>query len=466
MQSTERINQRDMRELERRKRQQAKPTYSMYLIVMCAVVILVHIVDEIASSLGSMVQSSIVNEFFVVNMGMEYNEGLASMALLSIVSGQISVLAPFYKALADKFGRKMFLVVNTIGFALGLFICSLANNFVVYAIGFSLISFFVAHDMQVVFILESAPKEKRATIYAITKCLGTVGLVLVPILRRVFLDADATNWRPLFVIPAVVGLAVGIIGQLFIRETSVFVDSRIAYLEKPYEERHPKKEKKAVKEKKKDTGRKAGVFPAIKYLFTHNKDLRWLTLTYVILSTAMIPLSGYYESIMTTGGMTTAQITDAQFVYPFGYAAIILAGGLIGDRFGRKNTSVFTGVMSMVTFCLFVYGVANGWNSYLIGALYSMFLGGYWTCMDYLSVMASEKVPTDVRGSVLGAMNLIQFVGIGLGMGCTIGGLAILSSTPVGIICSVVAVPILVVSLFLLVTKVKETKGTDLDSIE
>ena len=468
MKNAEKINQRDLRELERRRKQQAKTPYAAYLFVLCVVVTLIHVVDEIATNLGNMVQSSVVNEFFVLGLGQTYNEGLATMGTLSLVVGQLSLIAPFYKSLADRFGRKMFLVLNTFGFGVGLFICFISQNFLLYAVGLAIINFFIAHDMQVVFILETAPKDKRATIYGLTKCLGTVGLVLVPVLRRVFLDADATNWRPLFMIPGILALIVGIIGLFFIFESKVFVDSRIAFLEKPYEERHPVKTKLTKEEKKalKKSQRKAGVFPAVKYLFTHNKDLRWLTIAYIVLSVAMVPMSQYYESIMTTGGMTTAQVTDAQFVYPFGFAAIIMLGGLIGDKFGRKRTSLVTGIVSMITFCLFVYGACHGWNSYFIGVLYSLFLGGYWTCMDYLTLMVTEKVPTDVRGSALGAFSLLQFAGVGVGMGSLLGGLAIFNTAFVGTICAFIAVPAMVISLLIAITKVKETKGVDLDSID
>jgi len=464
----ERIEQREQEELLRRKKQLEKKPYNMYLLVLCVVVVLVHIVDEITTNLSNMVQSSVVTEFFVMGMGLEYNEGLATMAAVSAPLGIISMLAPFYKSLADRFGRKMFLVLNTFGFALGLSICFLANHYMVYLVGTAVIGFFIAHDMQVVFILETAPKDKRATIYAVTKCLGTIGLVLVPVMRRFFLDADATNWRPMFGLPAFAAIAVGIVGLLFIYESRVFVQSRIDYLEKPYEERHPVKAKLSKEEKKalKKSQRKAGVFPAIKYLLTHNKDLRWLTITYVVLSIGLVPIANYYESIMSTGGMSTAEITNAQFVYPFGFALIILLGGLIGDKFGRKMTSVFNGCLSVVSFCLFVFGASHGWNSYFIGVLYSCFLGGYWTCLDYLSVMASEKVPTDVRGSTLGALSLLQMAGCMVGMVVLTVSLAVFATAFVGTLCAVVAVPSIVACMVLTVLKVKETKGVALDEID
>lgn len=464
----EKMELREQKELLRRKKQLEKKPYNLYLLVLCIVVVLVHIVDEITTNLSNMVQSSVVTEFFVMGMGLEYNEGLATMAAVSAPLGIISMLAPFYKSLADRFGRKMFLVLNTFGFALGLSICFLANHYMVYLVGTAVISFFIAHDMQVVFILETAPKDKRATIYAVTKCLGTIGLVLVPVMRRFFLDADATNWRPMFGLPAFAAIAVGIVGLLFIYESRVFVQSRIEYLEKPYEERHPVKAKLSKEEKKalKKSQRKAGVFPAIKYLLTHNKDLRWLTITYVVLSIGLVPIANYYESIMSTGGMSTAEITNAQFVYPFGFALIILLGGLIGDKFGRKMTSVFNGCLSVVSFCLFIFGASHGWNSYFIGVLYSCFLGGYWTCLDYLSVMASEKVPTDVRGSTLGALSLLQMAGCMVGMIVLTVSLAVFATAFVGTLCAVVAVPSIVACMVLTVLKVKETKGVALEEID
>ena len=468
MANVDKINQRELRELDRRRKQLEKKPYNMYLLVLCVVVVLVHIVDEITTNLSNMVQSSVVTEFFVVGMGLEYNEGLATMAAVSAPLGAISMLAPFYKSLADRFGRKMFLVLNTFGFALGLTICFLSNHYMVYLIGTAVISFFIAHDMQVVFILETAPKDKRATVYAVTKCLGTIGLVLVPVMRRIFLDADATNWRPMFGLPAIAAIAVGLVGLFFIYESRVFVKSRIDYLEKPYEQRHPAKVKLTKEEKKalKKQQRKAGVFPAIKYLLTHNKDLRWLTITYVVLSIGLVPISSYYESIMSTGGMTTAEITNAQFVYPFGFALIILLGGLIGDKFGRKTTSVASGVMSVISFCMFVYGASHGWNSYFIGVLYSCFLGGYWTCLDYLSVMASEKVPTDVRGSTLGALSFLQMGGCMIGMVVLTVSLAVFANAFVGTLCAVVAVPAIVACMLLTIFKVKETRGVALEEID
>ena len=44
-------------------------------------------------------------------------------------------LVPFYKALADKFGRKPFLVLNTLGMGVGMALAWWSPNMVLYFIG-------------------------------------------------------------------------------------------------------------------------------------------------------------------------------------------------------------------------------------------------------------------------------------------------------------------------------------------
>ena len=70
-----------------------------------------------------------------------------------------------------------------------------------------------------------------------------------------------------------------------------------------------------------------------------------------------------------------------------------------------------------------------------------------------------------VRGSALGGLSLLMYVGVFVGMGGLIGGLTMFPTTFVGTICTFVAVPAMLVGIWMILTKVKETKGTDLDAI-
>ena len=389
------------------------------------------------------------------------------MTAISTPLGMVSMLAPFYKALSDKFGRKMFLVLNTVGFSLGMIIAYFSNSIVGYSIGIAIISFFIAHDLQVVYIQESAPPKYRATIYAVTKGIGTFGLFAVPFLRRFFVDRDASLWKNVFLIPGLCGLGVALLTQLLTKESKVFLEQRVNHLKQPYEVRHPEKKKLTKEEKKaaKAKANKSGVFSAISYLFHNNKDLMWTTISVIIFAIGMMGIAMNVNVIMATG-MNEQEITNAQSVYAFGYAILVIIFGLIGDNLGRKPTVLITGIMSIVTFILFVIGVRNHWNSWLIGVLYSGFLGGYWTSQDYMVFMASEKVPTKIRGSVLGGLNLLQYIGIGVGTLLLTVAQVFISDDMIGIACAISAIPGMIVAMFLIMKYTSDTKGTDFEALD
>ena len=467
MKTPEQLQAKDTKELEFRKRQLAKPEYGHYLLVLCIVITLIHIVDEICTNTPSMVESNAIKAFFP---NLDLSSGKAAMVAITTPLAGVSMLAPFYKALADKFGRKMFLVVNTVGFALGMIICAFSTTIVGYAAGSAVISFFIAHDMQVVYIQECAPADKRATIYAVTKGLGTIGLVVVPLLRRVYVDANPELWKNVFLIPGLMSLAVAAVALIFTKESKVFLSQRVNHLSQPYEIRHPepaKKEKLTREEKKakKATAGKSGVFRAIHYLFHHDDDLRWTIIAIMVFGIGMMGITQNINVIMATG-MTETEITNAQTVYSFGYAIIVIIFGLVGDTLGRKTTVAVTGIMSIVSFLLFVFGVRLHWNSWLMGVLYSGFLGGYWTAQDYLVFMASEKVPTKIRGSVLGGVSLMQYVGVGAGMMLLTVAEVFITDEWIGIACAISAIPAMIVSLVLAMLKVKETKGADFEALD
>ena len=145
---------KEAKELKRREKQAKFKENKFYLIYLFMILSIVFITDEIASTIGIQFQSNIINEFFVDGMGMTYGEGLSLSSAIGFISYPITLLIVFYRPLADKFGRKPFLVINALSMALGLFIVYLSNNYIVYMIGSSLMGFMVSHDMQAVYILE------------------------------------------------------------------------------------------------------------------------------------------------------------------------------------------------------------------------------------------------------------------------------------------------------------------------
>lgn len=452
------------RQLERLKKKTAHSDGRLYFLMLLIIIAFVNIIDEVTSNLSVSVQSSFVTEFFVNNpfLGKYYTfeEGLSLHTTVSIISYVFGAVTPFYKALADKWGRKPLFAISTLGMGVGLLIIYFSPNYLVFLLGFAVISFFFGHDIQIIYILEEAPDKYRAAIYSALKALGIFGVVCIPMLRNALMGDDATLWRRIFLVPAVAGIIAAAAVVIFTKDTKVFIRERTQYLSVPFEVRQEKRLRE--KEEKKAQRNQSGVFNAVKYIFS-NKDTKRLIISHIVFDAAMPAVALYYESSMHIAGMSTSDITKSMFVLPIVYAVLTLFSGFIADTVGRKRLIAGASILSVTGFVLFVIGINNLWNPYLIGGFCGLYQGCYWIGRDYMNIMMTEKVPTDIRASVVGAEGLLVIIGMAVGYLLVIVGMLIL---PVWLACVVVAVPLVSVSAVLLVSGVKETKGVNLDAIE
>ncbi|MBQ5591806.1 MAG: MFS transporter [Clostridia bacterium] len=461
---TEKTKQREEKQLSRLSKTRAKGTYGGYFLVLVCLIAIVNILDEVTSNLTVTVQSSFVTEFFVNNpfLGKYYTfqEGLALHSTVGIVTYVFGIITPFYKALADKWGRKPLFALSTLGMATGLAIIYFSTSYIMFLVGFAVISFFMGHDIQIIYILEEAPEKHRAKIYSFLKAFGILGVILIPTLRDILMGDDATKWRDIFLVPALLGFVAVLLVILLAKDTKVFINERTAYLSRPYEERQAEKE---LRKKQKEAQRnQSGVFNGVKYIFS-NKDTKSLIISHIIFDSAMPAIALYFESSMHGVGMSTADITKALFMVPVVYATITFLSGFIADKLGRKFTVTGFSVACVIGYVLFVAGILLGWNPYLIGAFAGLYQGSYWIGRDYMNVMMTEKVPTDIRASVVGAEGLLVIIGLVVGYGAAVLGML---KFPIWWVCLAISVVAVSVAAVMFATQVKETKGVNLDEIK
>ncbi len=463
MKSAAEIQKKEARQLSALKKIQSKGNSGKYFLVLLVLIAVVNIIDEVTSNLTVTVQSSFITEFFVNNPFMgkfyTYEDGLAFHSGIGVFTYVLGLFTPFYKALADKWGRKPLFVLSTLGMAAGLLVIHLSSSYIMFLVGFAIISFFMGHDIQIIYILEEAPDKHRAKIYSFLKSFGILGVILIPALRDSLMGDDATKWRDIFLVPALVGVVASILVLLFARDTKVFVNDRISYLSRSYKERQ---EEKALKKQQKQAQRnQSGVFNGVKYIFS-NKDTKMLIIAHIIFDAAMPAIALYFESAMHRAGMSTSDITKALFMVPVVYAAITFLSGFIADKAGRKLTVTLFSATCVTGYILFVAGILCGWNPYLIGAFAGLYQGSYWIGRDYMNVMMTEKVPTDIRASVVGAEGLLVIIGLVVGYGSIVLGITLL---PIWWACLAISVPAVVVAAVIFALRVKETKGANLDEI-
>ena len=454
------------KEIVRLEKEKQKPKGSFYLPYLIFIISLIYLTDEVASQIGPLMKTEIANDLFA-KFG---DSSVGLLDTLSMIAVPFQALAIFYKPLSDKLGRKKFLVINTLGMGIGLFCVFLSDNIPLYIIGTCLIQFFVPHDMQVVYIMESVPSKHRARIYFAIKSFATMGIMIVPLLRRTLMT-DMSQWRLVFLIPAIIGMVTSLIALFFARETDTFIDTRLKYLRMTDEERETAKKEKDA------SGSQGGLVDAIKFVLKH-KQLKYLYLSTGLLNMGFL-ITMYYQVIISYGyagryGEVTEEIlnqvslneaTSALLFFPIGSAVLQMLVGIFGDWLGRKKAAIIMSGLCVLSFLGFTLGSAFGWSTVIVGLCAGACIGSYWGAGDLVALMISESSPTNLRSSVLSS----QFLAIGMGVAlCYVVGLPLitwLGNAVIGTICLCFALPGFVAALIVLTAKTHDTTGVDLDKV-
>ena len=450
---------KEQKELARWKKEQQKPKRKLYLLYLLVVLSLVFIMDSVATDICTKMKAEICDYLF--------GGSTAVMDLLGMLASAVMVAGAIYKSMADRFGRKIFLVINTIAMGVGMFIVYLAGamgSAAVYIIGSLFITFFIAHDMQAVYVLETMPAERRFTMLSIVSAIASLGTILIPVLRRTLMGNQTALWNQVFLVPAILAAVIGLIAMVTARETDTFMENRIRFLEMTDEEREAEKA-----QRKAEAQAQGGLLPAFKFAFRH-KQLRWLFICTMLVSVAMIGTM-YYQQIMTYGyekvyGEATPEVvTDALMVMPVIGAIFTLAKGFISDQFGRKAVALLYTVLAALGMIGFFLGVTFAWSPVLVGFCTGIYTAGYWCAADAMGGnMCAESAPTNLRASILGAQSLCNMVGMGVSYPAMIVMSIVAGNDALGITCLIcVAVP-LVIAIAVFMAKVAETKGIDLNT--
>lgn len=461
-------DEKKQKELARLQKQLSKPNRKGYLAYFIFIISVIYMADEIASQIGVQMQTVIASQIFAPVFGGDV--AVARMATISTLTSIGSVLAFIYKPLSDKYGRRPFLIINTLGMGLGLLFISVATNIPVYCIGAFVIAFFIPHDMQAVYIQECAPAKHRAKIYSAVKAIATLAIFLIPVLRNAFItESDLAGWRYVYAIPSIIAVVSAVLAIFCIRESDVFVKNRIRQLTDPDFDAKPK-----------DDGSQGGLVNAVKFCFK-NKQLLFIMVAGGFLMFGML-ITQYYETIMNYGfaqqhlangveleqalTLAVGSVSKALMLFSLGSAVFQFITGFIADKFGRKAAVIVMSSIMLVTYLLFYFGSRSAWNEYLVGFFCGAAVGSYWATGDMIQLMCSESVPTGIRVSVVTVAPIITGVIYAISMLTVMILSNILGDAAIGMICFATVVPGMILGIIILLLKAKETKGVKLDEID
>jgi MFS family permease len=357
-----------------------------------------------------------------------------------------------------------------------LLVIFLSNNVLLYFIGACMVQFFVPHDMHVVYIMESSPTKHRARVYSSIKFFANMAVMLIPVLRRMLMS-DASEWRNVYIIPALVGVATCFIALITARETDSFIDSRLRYLRMSDEERE------AEKAQKNSENAQGGLIPALKFAMKH-KQLKWLYITSALanigfigtINYQVIMSYGYAQNYISSGEFSSftdelmnlisvGPVTEALFMFPVGCAVSQVIMGFVSDSKGRKPAAILTAVNCLLAFVTFSAGSVMAWNPYLVGFLCGAFIGSYYSTNDVLIMMIGESSPTNLRSSTMSAQFIVTAIGVAISYIISLPLITVLGNSVTGIVSFALLVPGFIAAFFALVRKTHDTKGIDMDTV-
>jgi len=486
---------REAKEILKWEKEKAKPRLAGYLFYFVFIVAICYLVDEVTSQIGTQMQDALSN-WIAQHSSLSTDNIVSQMTNLSVITGIGSGLALLYRPLSDRFGRKIFLIINVLGMGVGLILVGLTNGIVVWLMGATIIAFFTPHDMQVIYIQECAPKEKRATYYTIIKSFATLGLLVVPLLRNLFMKDGYQGWQFVYFIPSIVAIAVAILSIFFMRETDPFIETRLKFLKMSDEEREEAAKKDAAE------AQKNGIIAGFKYIFKHKRIL-WLLLAAVLIWCGMA-IPNYYNVIMKYGfsGLrdaetvralsntmvldslgnevsklslilqeSTQRITNSLWTFAIGSAIVQLIPGFIADKLGRRGAALFSVIVTLVSFVLFWIFSYALWqqNTLFIDLLIGFFagsaVGSFWLCGDMIQFILAESVPTANRVSTINSFDILYLPGTVLGQFLPSIICSVITDVYLPLVSLIVTAIGLTGGIIVMLLKVKETKGVDISNI-
>ena len=461
--------EKEQKEIARLEKASAFHGHSKYFLILVVVLTIVYIVDELASNVRGTVDSFTICDLFNTTFGTpEYDKASGTLGLVTTGCYLIYLVSPFYKSLADKYGRRLFLIINTLGMGVGMLVAIISRNIVLYLIGVVIMTFFTPNDVQVLYIMECAPKEHRAKLCSITKGIALISVSLLGLFVKWFVDRDnPATWRNVYIIPIILAFVIGIAAIYLVKETPVFTQKRLRYLKASEEERKAAEEnEKAAAEAEKKSGSVLGAF---KYIFS-NRQTRAIAVVALLMAFAT-GYTGKYQNMIEVGvarGAITAAGADTILMfYPLINGVFTLIGGFLTDALGRKKSALILGLWAALGLGVFAYGCVNNLNPYVTGFAYGFSIAGLWSISDMIYfVITSESTPTQIRASVVGSMQLVGMVGTGLNMVFNNLVTMIAGSMNLPFVLTIAYLPLMAIALTIMMLRVKETKDVDLDNVQ
>jgi MFS family permease len=311
----------------------------------------------------------------------------------------------------DRFGRKTMWMVCLLGAATFTGLTYFVQNYWQLALVRALASGFATSELAISITLvnEQVPAHRRGLLYSVVQGGWPLGLFLA---SGVYLLLQGHGWRLAFVF-GVIPLVAVIVGRFWVRESDRFLQlqavkqasaagdhARVNALLKTYAV--------DVAEISKVTARQLFATPGVV-----RRRLTLLTIVWLFFTTSWVATNVYITYwLVQYSQWTTVEASRLLLVCGgVGYFFYIL-GGVLGERWGRRQVLVWTGLATGPVNLLFMLAEhrASIWIMYFL--IYQL-TNGAWSGAGY--AYWAESFPTRVRGTAIGWLGAMSALGLILG---------------------------------------------------
>ena len=123
-------------------------------------------------------------------------------------------------AVIQVIGRRIFLIVDSIGIAFAMLISIISSDIILYVIGCAPLIFFAAGEIQDLYLMETFNKDNRGKLCLITKGIALISVSLLGVLVKLFVQRDKTySWRFVYIIPLILTIIVIFALIYYVKET-------------------------------------------------------------------------------------------------------------------------------------------------------------------------------------------------------------------------------------------------------
>lgn len=365
-----------------------------YLIYLLFVLIFCQILDSYTSDGIAQRVTAVVYDFFPDR---PFEEGLGVYTRAAAIISMGTYFAIINQWLADRFGRKILLVITTLLMGLIPLIQIFIKEFAVYAVFAFFLAIVTQADIWMIYINEEAPVGKNAIWSYLVGFGGLVGAILIFVMRGMFITDDpaTSNWRGMLYLSVILGIILTIVIITTLKETDAFL----------YRSAQRSAETDSIKMSFKE------IFGTI---FHSDRRRAYIAILAVSIFWAwgMMFLKYTEPFMMEYSLITSSEYNVVAIIGVLGLGIFTLITGFLADKIGRRFTfflySILYPAMTLLSILWASQIGVSTTRIVITGIFVAVTYGtgyGMWTL---ISITTIELMPTETRGMSLGVKTAIQ----------------------------------------------------------